>query len=69
MSHDRHAELGPDPEALREKYCRACGELRPVRTQRDEFGTERYFCAMCGAELGEEAADSLDEPDLGFPDA
>jgi len=69
MPPDRRAELGLDPEALRESFCAACGELRPVRTLRDDYSTKRYVCAFCGAEPGEEGADSFDAPDPGFPDA
>ena len=56
------------PKKLVEKYCPVCGELRPVRTERDADGTKRHFCAKCQAPLGEEAADSFDKPDPSFPD-
>lgn len=67
MTQDKRAELGPGPQALQEKYCRACGELRPVRVHFDDDGTKRYSCAKCQAPLGEEAADSFDKPNSGFP--
>lgn len=69
MPLDRRTELGLDPEGLRARPCPACGELKAVRTQRDDDGTKRYFCAVCGADLGEEGTESFDAPDLGFPDA
>ena len=69
MPHDRRKEFGFDPEGLLEKYCPECGELRPVRVERDANGTKRYFCAKCQATLGEEAAGSFDKPEPGFPDA
>jgi transposase-like protein len=69
LTHGRRTELGFDPDGLREKYCPVCGELRPVRAQRDADGTKRYFCAKCQASLGEEAADSFDTPERSFPDA
>jgi transposase-like protein len=54
---------------LLEKYCPVCGELRPVRTERDDEGTKRYFCAKCQAPLGEEVADSFEKSEPDFPDA
>ena len=69
MAHDRRAEFGFDPEKLVEKYCPVCGELRPVRTERDDDGTKRYFCAKCQAPLGEEVADSFEKLEPDFPDA
>ena len=69
MSQDRRAEFGFDPGKLLEKYCPVCGELRPVRTERDADGTKRHFCAKCQTPLGEEAADSFDKPEPSFPDA
>ena len=69
MSQDRRAEFGFDPGKLLEKYCPVCGELRPVHTERDADGTKRHFCAKCQAPLGEEAADSFEKPEPGFPDA
>ena len=69
MARDRRAEFGFDPDKLLEKYCPVCGELRPVRTERDDDGTKRYFCAKCQAPLGEEVADSFEKPEPDFPDA
>jgi hypothetical protein len=69
ISQDRRVEFEIAPEKLVEKYCPVCGELRPVLTERDAVGTKRYFCMKCQAPLGEEAADSFDKPDPGFPDA
>ena len=69
MTHDRRAEFEFDPERLLEKYCPVCGELRPVRTERDADGIKRYSCAKCRAPLGEEVADSFEKPDPGFPGA
>ena len=69
MAHDRPHEFGFDPEGLLEKFCPECGELRPVRVERDANQTKRYFCAKCQAPLGEETAGSFDKPDAGFPDA
>lgn len=69
MPNDRRAELGLDPEGLREKFCPACGELRPVCTERDDYGSKSYSCAVCGASLAEEAAGSFDAPASDFPDA
>jgi hypothetical protein len=69
MAHDRRAEFGFDPETLLEKYCPVCGELRPVRTERDNEGAKRYFCAKRRAPLGEEVADSFEKPEPDFPDA
>ena len=68
MVHDRRAAFGFDPEKLLEKYCPVCGELRPVRTERDD-GTKRYFCAKCQAPLGEEVVDSFEKPEPAVPDA
>jgi hypothetical protein len=69
MAHDRRAELGLDPEGLREKDCPGCGKVRPVRTERDAYGTRRYFCANCGAALGAEAKGSFEAPEPDWPDA
>ncbi len=68
MPHDRRAEFGLGPEALLERYCPVCGELRPVLTERDADGTKRYFCMKCHSPLGEELADSFDKPDPGSHD-
>jgi transposase-like protein len=68
MTHERRPDFASDPEAVQEKYCPACGELRPVRIKYDEEeGEKRYFCAKCQAPLGEESADSFDKPAPDFP--
>lgn len=68
MPDHRREELDQDPEALAEKYCPACGELRPVSTKCDAHGIKRHFCAKCQALLAEEADESFGRPAPDLPD-
>jgi predicted RNA-binding Zn-ribbon protein involved in translation (DUF1610 family) len=64
---DRRAELGLDPEGLRQRHCPSCGSMVAVSTHRDSDGTKHYSCVPCGHSLGAEAAGSFNSPE--YPDA
>ena len=67
MAHDRRAAFGFAPEKLLEKYCPVCGELRPVRTERDDDGTKRYFAPNAKLRSARKSSTVLKNPSRPFP--
>lgn len=60
---DGRAQFGLDPNGLISRPCPACNEAVRVRTERDDDGTQHYFCDQCGDDLGSAAANIFQPPE------